>query len=235
MALRPKWCKLGGRQHLLEEKLMEQRRGVLASGLSVTPALAVDASGIYWDNGDSNAGFVIAPAVIRGARPSRAVPRSLMAAMQNAGFIALDSQCVLDGRVAARPSAALTTAQLSPFALPDTATPTFTQQLLRAAAGLPQAAAVQATATGTTSMPRAEIGLFKALAKANSRSTYTEFVTVSGQTPVYGVNHKVPGDVDDSGCSDIADFRVTKQRDVWLKRAVPPLAIAIKADLNRDG
>ncbi|HKO52280.1 MAG TPA: hypothetical protein VJV79_31445 [Polyangiaceae bacterium] len=128
-----------------------------------------------------------------------------------------------------------TTAQLSPFGLPDGAQPTFTQQLVRAAAGLSQPAAITMTSTGTTSMSPSELGLFRALGKANARSTYTEFVTVSGQTPVYGVNHKVPGDVDDSGCSDIADYRVIHQKDVWLKRAVAPLQIAIKADLNRDG
>jgi len=128
-----------------------------------------------------------------------------------------------------------TTAQLSPFALPDGAQPTFTQQLIRAAAGLSQPAAITMTASGTTSMSPSELGLFRALGKANSRSKITEFVTVSGQTPVYGVNHKVPGDVDDSGCSDIADYRVIHQKDVWLKRAVPPLQVAIKADLNRDG
>ncbi|HYQ03080.1 MAG TPA: hypothetical protein VER96_30615 [Polyangiaceae bacterium] len=127
------------------------------------------------------------------------------------------------------------TAQLSPLSLPDGAQPTFTQQLIRAASGLTQPAAVTMTSSGTTSMSRGELGLFSALGKANSRSKYTEFVTVSGQTPVYGVNHKVPGDVDDSGCSDIADYRVIHQKDVWMKRAVAPLQIAIKADLNRDG
>ena len=127
------------------------------------------------------------------------------------------------------------TAQLSPFGLPDGAQPTFTQQLVRAAAGLSQPAAITMTSTGTTSMSPSELGLFSALGKANARSKYTEFVTISGQTPVYGVNHKVPGDVDDSGCSDIADYRVIHQKDVWLKRAVAPLQVAIKADLNRDG
>lgn len=126
-------------------------------------------------------------------------------------------------------------AQLSPFGLPDGAQPTFTQQLIRAAAGLSQPAAITMTASGTTSMSSAELGLFRALGKANSRSKITEYMTVAGQTPVYGVNHKVAGDVDDSGCSDIADYRVIHQKDVWLKRAVAPLQIAIKADLNRDG
>jgi hypothetical protein len=127
------------------------------------------------------------------------------------------------------------TAQLSPLALPDGAQPTFTQQLIRAAAGLSRPAAITMTSSGTTSMSPSELGLFRALGKANARSKYTEFVTVPGQTPVYGVTHKVAGDVDDSGCSDIADYRVIHQKDVWLKRAVAPLQIAIKADLNRDG
>lgn len=124
--------------------------------------------------------------------------------------------------------------QLSAFSLPDSSPPTFTQQLLRAAAGYSQPATLQLGA-GSTSMPRGEIQLFSALGKATPRSRYKEIVNVSGQPPVYGVNHRVPGDVDDSGCSDIADYRIITQRDVWLQRAVRPLEIAIRADLNRDG
>jgi hypothetical protein len=53
-----------------------------ASGLSVTPALAADASGIYWDNGDLRRTPVAGGASV------------VVAAKQNAGFIALDSQFV---------------------------------------------------------------------------------------------------------------------------------------------
>ena len=85
-------------------------------------------------------------------------------------------------------------------------------------------------------MSRAEIELFRARPGSSTpRSAYKEIVTISGQPTVYGVDHKVAGDLDDSGCSDIADYRIITQRDVWLKRAVRPLEIAIRADLNRDG
>ena len=52
---------------------------------------------------------------------------------------------------------------------------------------------------------------------------------------MYGVTHKLLGDVDDSGCTDQADLNIIKQQDVWLQRAVQPLQIAIRADVTRDG
>ena len=54
----------------------------LASGLSVTPALAADASGVYWDDGDLK------------RFPAAGGAAVVLAASQNAGFIALDSQFI---------------------------------------------------------------------------------------------------------------------------------------------
>ncbi len=107
------------------------------------------------------------------------------------------------------------------------------------AAGVSLSAAT--TATVTLSIPQAELSLFKSLgsptfpSKGNgaSRSSFQGITVLPGQ--VFGTNHKLAGDVDDSGCTDRADFNIMMQRDVWMQRAVPPLQIAMRADLNKDG
>jgi hypothetical protein len=95
------------------------------------------------------------------------------------------------------------------------------------------AAAVTAAGTLTPSMSAGELKFFKTLGTGNSKSKFREIVKTPGQ--VFGTNHKLPGDVDDSGCTDMADYRIIKQRDVWMKRAVLPLQIAMRADLDKDG
>ena len=84
-------------------------------------------------------------------------------------------------------------------------------------------------------MDPAELGLMKGLGKSNTRSSYNEIVLNTANPVIYGSVHKVPGDVDNSGCVDMADYNQIKQRDVWLQMAVAPLQIAILADLNADG
>lgn len=96
----------------------------------------------------------------------------------------------------------------------------------------PQAAAA-APAASVPSMGAGELNFFKALGKSTPRSKFREIVTAPGV--VYGVTHKLLGDVDDSGCTDQADLNIIKQQDVWLQRAVLPLQIAIRADVTRDG
>jgi hypothetical protein len=95
------------------------------------------------------------------------------------------------------------------------------------------AAGVAAAGTLTPSMSAGELKFFQALGTGNSKSRFREIVQVPGQ--VFGTYHKLPGDVDDSGCTDMADYQIIKQSDVWLKRAVLPLQIAMRADLNKDG
>jgi len=86
---------------------------------------------------------------------------------------------------------------------------------------------------GTPSIDLGELGFFKALGRSTPRSKFREIVT--DPNVVFGVTHKLPGDVDDSGCTDQADLNIIKQQDVWLQRAVQPLQIAIRADVTRDG
>jgi len=91
-----------------------------------------------------------------------------------------------------------------------------------------------ALASGSfTSMQERELALFETFANSTSQGSLRTFVRGDGTT--YGVAHKLAGDVDDSGCTDQADLSIIKQKDVWLKQAVAPLQIAIRADLNRDG
>ncbi len=104
-------------------------------------------------------------------------------------------------------------------------------------------AAVTTTAgtTLTTDIPAAELSMFRQLASPSfpsqgngaSRSLFQAFTLLPGQT--YGTNHVLEGDVDDSGCVDRADYSIMTQRDVWYQRALPPLQIAMRADLNKDG
>jgi hypothetical protein len=95
-------------------------------------------------------------------------------------------------------------------------------------------AAVAASSTSYySSMSATDLAFFKALGTSSSRSKFREVSTIDGV--VYGTPHRLPGDVDDSGCTDQADLNIIKQRDVWLQRAVLPLQIAIRADVSRDG
>jgi hypothetical protein len=96
-----------------------------------------------------------------------------------------------------------------------------------------------AAATIITDIPTGELNLFRQLASPSfpspgaSRSVFQAFTLLPGQT--YGTNHVFPGDVDDSGCVDRADYSIMTQQDVWYGRALPPLQIAMRADLNKDG
>jgi hypothetical protein len=79
----------------------------------------------------------------------------------------------------------------------------------------------------------AEYGLFSGLGSSTAEATFGEYVSEPGT--VFGVDHAVPGDVDDSGCTSHADLSVIRQSDVWMRRAVPPNQMAVRADLTRDG
>jgi hypothetical protein len=91
-----------------------------------------------------------------------------------------------------------------------------------------------ATATGMTpTILPAELSFMHAMGSINAKSGFRAITRDS--SVVFGVTHKLAGDVDDSGCVDKADFSIVTQKDVWMQRAVQPLQIAIRADLNRDG
>jgi hypothetical protein len=78
-----------------------------------------------------------------------------------------------------------------------------------------------------------EMSFFKALTKGLANSALREFARVPAAS--LGVKHKIAGDVDDSGCVDDTDLYFVTNKEVWLSRAVPPAADAVRADLNRDG
>jgi hypothetical protein len=100
-----------------------------------------------------------------------------------------------------------------------------------------QAAATVSAATASTASPRIptmdpqELSFFRTLG-STPRSKLREVVRDPGA--VYGRGHAIQGDVDDSNCTSQADYSIVTQRDVWMQRAVRPLEIAIRADLNRD-
>ncbi len=99
----------------------------------------------------------------------------------------------------------------------------------------PMAATATPSTSPTYSIDLGELALMKGLGKSNARSRYSEIVLNTANPVKYGSVHKVPGDVDNSGCVDMADYNQIKQKDVWLQMAVAPLQIAILADLNADG
>lgn len=104
----------------------------------------------------------------------------------------------------------------------------------KAMAATARTAAVAASSTSyISSMNATDLAFFKSLGTSTSKSRFREIATVDGT--VFGTYHRLPGDVDDSGCTDQADLNIIKQKDVWLKRAVQPLQIAIRADVSRDG
>jgi hypothetical protein len=78
-----------------------------------------------------------------------------------------------------------------------------------------------------------ELNFFTQLGHVTSKSSFRSFVR--DPAVKFGTTHKLAGDVDDSGCVDRADFSIVTQSDVYFQRAVQPLQIAIRADLNADG
>ncbi len=84
------------------------------------------------------------------------------------------------------------------------------------------------------SIDQAELVFFRGLGAATPNSSFRTFVRTDEVT-IYGTEHIIPGDVDDSGCVDQADLTILFQGDVWMQRAVDPLQVAVRADLSRDG
>jgi hypothetical protein len=97
----------------------------------------------------------------------------------------------------------------------------------------PAAATSSLPAAGSISMGLSEFALFKGLGNSTPQATFNEFA--GSPDVVYGKNHALAGDVDDSGCTDIADYNIITQEDVFGQRAVLPLEIAVRADITRDG
>jgi hypothetical protein len=96
-------------------------------------------------------------------------------------------------------------------------------------------AAATTTAGGPPRVPTMdppELAFFRTLGTAPRAKLRTVVRDPGG---VFGRGHAVQGDVDDSGCTSNADYSIVTQSDVWLKQAVRPLEIAIRADLNKDG
>lgn len=85
-----------------------------------------------------------------------------------------------------------------------------------------------------TSVADFELDLYGTLGAATPNSTFREFI-MADNFGGYGTDHLIEGDVDDSGCVDQADLSIIFQNDVWLRRALLPLEIAVRADVNRDG
>ena len=97
----------------------------------------------------------------------------------------------------------------------------------------PMAAAATTASTRTQTISPAELAFFSSWGKVNSKSAFRQFVRDPTLASAVHVP-KIPGDVDDSGCTDIADFNIIIQKDVYLARAVLPNQLAIRADLNGD-
>jgi hypothetical protein len=104
-----------------------------------------------------------------------------------------------------------------------------------------QAMTAPLTATGQTTITAPGVPLidtneflfFQALGHVNSKSTFRAIT--SDSSVHFGTSHKLQGDVDDSGCVDHADFAEVTQKDIYHQRAVLPLELATRADLNHDG
>jgi hypothetical protein len=122
-----------------------------------------------------------------------------------------------------------------PGSAPHTAEPAM---FFQSAAGSPSIASMASLATpmvaGGPDIDPTELAFFQALGGSSPLARFRQYVFTPGTT-AYGVPHAVPGDVDNSGCTDQADLDEILQSDVWLQQAVPPLQIAIQADLNADG
>ncbi|HLK92464.1 MAG TPA: dockerin type I domain-containing protein [Polyangia bacterium] len=89
------------------------------------------------------------------------------------------------------------------------------------------------TAPGVPLIDTNEFEFFQALGHVNSKSTFRAIT--SDSSVHFGTSHKLVGDVDDSGCVDHADFAEVTQKDIYHQRAVLPLELATRADLNHDG
>lgn len=87
--------------------------------------------------------------------------------------------------------------------------------------------------TSSVSIPLPEFLLFETLASSTPEGSLRTFARNDGT--VYGTNHTLPADVDDSGCVDQADLAIVRQSDVFHQRAELPLEIATRADITRDG
>jgi hypothetical protein len=130
----------------------------------------------------------------------------------------------------------ITSATTAPFSVNQAtiAAPKTTTTTLSAQAVTTQAATTAATTSpGVPLIDSNEFLFFQGLGHVNTKSTF--HAVTADSAVVFGTTHKLAGDVDDSGCVDRADFSIIKQKDVWYQRAVQPLQIAIRADLNRDG
>lgn len=104
-----------------------------------------------------------------------------------------------------------------------------------------QAVTAPLTTTGQTTVSAPGVPLidtneflfFQALGHVNSASTFRAITADSSVH--FGTSHKLTGDVDDSGCVDHADFAEVTQSDIYHQRAVLPLELATRANLNHDG
>ena len=88
-------------------------------------------------------------------------------------------------------------------------------------------------AKGTPLIDTNEFLFFQGLGHVNSKSSFRAIT--SDSSVHFGVSHRLTGDVDDSGCVDHADFAEVTQSDIYHQRAVLPLELATRADLNHDG
>ena len=104
-----------------------------------------------------------------------------------------------------------------------------------------QAMTAPITTTGQTTIAAPGVPLIdtneflflQALGHVNSKSTFRAIT--SDSSVHFGTSHKLTGDVDDSGCVDHADFAEVTQKDIYHQRAVLPLELATRANLNHDG
>lgn len=101
------------------------------------------------------------------------------------------------------------------------------------AAAPTEASAMTPPSSVFPSLPFGEIGLFETLSTSTSKSVYTVYQRIEGK--VYGMDHVIPADVDDSGCADQADLAIIMQQDVWMHRSIASRQIAVRADIDRDG
>lgn len=93
--------------------------------------------------------------------------------------------------------------------------------------------ATTASSGRTKSIAASELSFFASLGHVNSKSTFRQFVRdPAAAQPVHVP--RIPGDVDDSGCTDRADLSIIRQADVYYQRAALPNQLAIRADLNGD-
>lgn len=104
-----------------------------------------------------------------------------------------------------------------------------TSRMFVASAAEAASAGVAAAATSVSmTIPQTELSLFRLLGSGNfpskgdgaARSSFQSITYTPGQ--VYGVDHAVAGDVNDSGCVCRIDLNVMMLDGVWMQRAVAP-------------